>query len=196
LKVPYFSEAELLSGENGSHTYKEECYIRGLFESHDEIEVAFKEMKIRNFDPYSISKMARKMMFEQLADKKNSCQKISDMELGKSIPFNSEIDSEDIADFLPVVELESDHADVKKILSVSRCKILAEKQDFDSRVSKMTNDQKKVFDFVSERLDGQVLAFVSGPRGTGKSFLLHSLMMKMELSALIVEVLLAMLMSW
>ena len=117
------------------------------------------------------------------------------MELGKSIPFNSEIDSEDIADFLPVVELESDHvdegisADVKKILSVSRCKILAEKQDFDSRVSKMTNDQKKVFDFVSERLDGQVLAFVSGPRGTGKSFLLHSLMMKMELSALIVEVL-------
>jgi hypothetical protein len=75
LKIPYFSEAELLSGENGSHTYKEECYIRGLFESHDEIDVAFKEMKIRNFDPYSISKMARKMMFEQLADKKNSCQK-------------------------------------------------------------------------------------------------------------------------
>jgi hypothetical protein len=29
-------------------------------------------MKIRNFDPYGISKMARKMMFEQLADKKNS----------------------------------------------------------------------------------------------------------------------------
>ena len=53
----------------------------------------------------------------------------------------------------------------------------------------MTNDQKKVFDFVSERLDGQVLAFVSGPRGAEKSFLLHSLMMKMELSALIVEVL-------
>jgi hypothetical protein len=49
LKVPYFSEAELLSGENGSHTYKEECYIRGLFESHDEIEVAFKEMKICHF---------------------------------------------------------------------------------------------------------------------------------------------------
>jgi hypothetical protein len=63
--VPYFSEAELVSGENGSHTYKEECYIRGLFESHDEIDVAFKEMKIRNFDPYGISKMARKMMFEQ-----------------------------------------------------------------------------------------------------------------------------------
>ena len=65
------------------------------------------------------------------------------MEFWESIPFNSEIDSEDI----PVVELESDHvdgslfADVKKILSVSRCKILAEKQDFDSRVSKMTNDQ-------------------------------------------------------
>ena len=31
LKVTYFSEAELLSGENGSHIYKEECYIRGLF---------------------------------------------------------------------------------------------------------------------------------------------------------------------
>ena len=53
----------------------------------------------------------------------------------------------------------------------------------------MTNDQKKVFDFVSERLDGQVLAFVSGLGGTGKYFLLHYLMMKMELSALIVEVL-------
>jgi hypothetical protein len=161
LKVPYFSEAELLSGENGSHTYKEECYIRGLFESHDEIDVAFKEMKIRNFDPYSISKMARKMMFEQLQIKKILAKKISDMELGEFIPFNSEIDSEDI----PVVELESDHvdegisADVKKILSVSRCKILAEKQDFDSRVSKMTNDQKKVFDFVSERLNGQRFSF-------------------------------------
>jgi hypothetical protein len=64
-------ESTILWGENGSHTYKEEYYIRGLFESHDEIDVAFKEMKIRNFDPYGISKMARKMMFEQLADKKN-----------------------------------------------------------------------------------------------------------------------------
>jgi len=54
-----------------------ECYIRGLFESHDEIDVAFKEMKIRNFDPYSISKMARKMMFEQHADKKTLAKKIS-----------------------------------------------------------------------------------------------------------------------
>jgi hypothetical protein len=72
LKIPYFFEAELLSGENGSHTNKEECYIRSLFESHDEIDVAFKEMKIRNFDPYSISKMARKMMFEQLVDNKNT----------------------------------------------------------------------------------------------------------------------------
>jgi hypothetical protein len=86
--------------------------------------------------------MARKMMFEQLQIKKILAKKISDMELGEFIPFNSEIDSEDI----PVVELESDHvdegisADVKKILSVSRCKLLAEKQDFDSRVSKMTND--------------------------------------------------------
>ena len=110
MKVPYFSQAELLSGENGSHTYKGKCYIRALFESRDEIDVAFKEMKIRNFDPYSISKMSRKIMF--------------DMGLGESIPFKSEIDSED----MPVVELESDHvdegisADVKKILSVSRCK--------------------------------------------------------------------------
>ena len=116
LKVPYFSEAELLSGENGSHTYKEECYIRGLFESHDEIDVTFKEMKIRNVDPYSISKMARKMMFEQLADKTILAKTISDMELGEFISFNSEIDSEDI----PLVELESDKvdegisADVKK----------------------------------------------------------------------------------
>ena len=52
--------------------------------------------------------------------KKTLAKNISDMELGKSIPFNSEIDSEDIPDFLPVVELESDHvdegisADVKK----------------------------------------------------------------------------------
>ena len=66
LKVPYFSEAKLLCWENGSHTYKEECYIRDLFESHDEIDVAFKEMKIRNLDPYSISKMARKMMLNNL----------------------------------------------------------------------------------------------------------------------------------
>jgi hypothetical protein len=54
-----------------------------LFESHDEIDVAFKEMKIRNFDPYSISKMARKMMFEQLQIKKILAKKISDIELGE-----------------------------------------------------------------------------------------------------------------
>ena len=94
-------------------------------------------MKIRNFDPYSISKMARQMMFEQLADKKKFLPKNIWYGTWRSIPFNSEINSEDI----PVVELESDHvdegisADVKKILSVSMCKILAEKQDFDSRAS-------------------------------------------------------------
>ena len=66
---------------------------------------------------------------------------------------------------------------------------MREKVDLQARVSKLTTCQKKVFDHVVKHEGDQILAFITGPGGTGKSYLLHTIKLQLEFSANMVEVL-------
>ena len=48
-------------------TYKEECYMRGLFDEEDELDISFKEMKNHNIVPASIPQMAHQMLIQEMA---------------------------------------------------------------------------------------------------------------------------------
>ncbi|CAC5411251.1 unnamed protein product [Mytilus coruscus] len=48
LNVSYRSENELLSQENTSQTFKEECYLKSLFDASDALDIVFSELLILN----------------------------------------------------------------------------------------------------------------------------------------------------
>ena len=71
-------------------TYKEECYIRGIFDKEDDIDVSFKEMKERNFHPLQISRIARKMLIQEIAPLGLLKRKIADLDYGEVIPLDQD----------------------------------------------------------------------------------------------------------
>ncbi|XP_071137190.1 uncharacterized protein [Mytilus edulis] len=188
LNVSYRSENELLSQENTSQTYKEECYLRSLFDSSDALDIVFSEMTDRNFDPLQIAKMARRLLIEQISDEATLSRKIRGLELGVDVDLSDDILPQynfiqhDITGDLHSTE-------VLKLLHWSKEAILKDKTSLVQRKNQMSSSQKKVFDCIMSGTDTQTLAFITGPGGCGKSFLLHTLVLQFEFSGLIVEVL-------
>ena len=159
-----------------------------MFNTEDELDVSFKEMKKRNFDPQRIAKIAKKMLCEQLANQETLSKKIASLEYGEEIPFEGE--NLDEYESTPLIDLESDDApEIRKLLEYNKAKLMKEKLDLQSRISKLTDCQKHVFDYIVKHEGNQILAFVTGPGGTGKSFLLHTIKLQLEFSANMVEVL-------
>ncbi|CAC5390819.1 PIF1 [Mytilus coruscus] len=67
--------------------------------------------------------------------------------------------------------------------------ILNDQKSLLMRKHQMTASQKTVFDSLMSYEGNQLLAFVTGPGGCGKSFLLHTLVLQYEFNCSIVEVL-------
>ena len=188
LKVPFRNECDLISPDNESKTYKEECYIRELFNEQDELDISFHEMKRRNFDPQRIAKIARKMLLEEISDKETLSTKIIGLDYAENIPFEGE--NLDVYETTAMINIDSDDApEIQRLLQINKAKLLREKNDLKTRVSQLTDSQTKVYNHISMNQSSQILAFVTGPGGTGKSFLLHTIKLLLEFSANMVEVL-------
>ena len=139
LKVPFRSDKDLVSEDNESKTYQEECYIRELFIQEDELDVSFKEMKSRNFDPMQILKIAKKMLHEKLSDSKTIARKKRDLEYSEEIPFGEN----ELALYQSVALGERQ---IQRFLIVNRERILQDKKYLGSKVCQLTASQKTVFD--------------------------------------------------
>ena len=188
LKVPFRCEKDLISPDNESRTFKEECYIRELFIKEDELDITFQEMKSRNFDPYQIAKIAKKMLHEGMTDAHTLSKKIRDAEYGEEIPFDdTELES---YQSVPLEEPQMEmHADIQKLVVYNRMKILEDKKDLAAKIDLLTKSQRIVYDYISNHSSEHILAFVTGPGGTGKSFLLRTIVLFLESAANMVEVL-------
>ena len=188
LKVPFRSENDLISVDNDSKTFKEECYLRELFIDKDELDVSFQEMKSRNFDPSQIAKIAKKMLHEGLSNSHTLSKKIRALDYGEDIPFeNTELDAyESVPLEEPQLEMDSD---IQKLVLYNKMRILEDKKDLAVKIHQLTESQAKVYDFISSHESEQILAFITGPGGTGKSFLLRTILLFFESAAKIVEVL-------
>lgn len=88
-------------------------------------------------------------------------------------------------------ETEADlhSSEVLSILHWSKDMILNDQKSLLVRKHQMTASQKAVFDSLISYEGNQLLAFVTGPGGCGKSFLLHTLVLQYEFNCAIVEVL-------
>ncbi len=71
LKLPFrqASQNGMISPDNVSCTFKEECFLRGILDAQDEFDVNFQEMKHRSFDPLHIAMIAKQIFYAQLSDR-------------------------------------------------------------------------------------------------------------------------------
>ncbi len=134
LKVPFRSTCEVISETNKSGNYKEECFMRGLFDTQDEFDVSFQEMKYRNFDPQRIAKIAKQMLHAQLSDRKTIDQKLVELDYSEHIPFcDSELDSYQTVPLEPpqtLIEEDSrEEKSVSSLLGVNKESIIRDKLD-------------------------------------------------------------------
>jgi hypothetical protein len=67
LKVPFRSLSELLSTENITKTYQEECYLRGVASEEADAEVALLDASRRGFEPSQLRALARRMLIAEVA---------------------------------------------------------------------------------------------------------------------------------
>ena len=173
-----------------TQTYKEECYIRGIFDKEDDIDVSFKEMKERNFDPLQISRISRKMLIQEIAPLGSLKRKIADLDYGEVIPLDE--DDNNLLQYQTVslgdyCDNETDQ-DIRKLLNINRQKIIHENKDLKTKISTFTNDQKKVFNHIEANIGKQNFLFITGSGGVGKSYLLHTIVHFLELSGEMVQV--------
>ena len=172
-------------------TFKEECYLRGLFDYEDEVDTSLKEMKERNFDPPQISRVARKMLIQEIAPLGVLKKKILDMDYGEVIPLDDDDDTNVVQ--YPTISVDDYYdnetdQDIKKLLNINRQTILNETKDLKTRINQLTEDQTKVFNHVETNPETQKLIFVTGPGRVGNSYLLHTIVQFLELSGEIVQV--------
>ena len=91
---------------------------------------------------------------------------------------------------MPLEEIQTEmNPEIQKLLAYNILKILQDKQDLESKIGQLTPTQSIVFKYISEHVSEQILAFVTGPGGTGKSFLLQTIVLFFESAACMVEVL-------
>ena len=117
--IPFRDDKNLITSENVTKTFKEECYIRGVFDYKDDIDMSLNEMKERNFDPMQISKIARKMLINEIAPLSVLKKKISDLDYGEVIPIDD--DDTQLLQY-PTVHIDDCYdnetdQDIKKILN-------------------------------------------------------------------------------
>ncbi len=179
--VAFRDDKNMISPENTTKTYKEECFIKGIFDHQDDLDISFNEMKKRKFDPAQIAQTARKMLIAEMAPLAEIQQKINDLDYGDIV-----IDTEDLQEYdtVPVIDLSQEQADkeVQKLLQYNRKMIIAETINVEDRKKTFTPEQANFFTFVEQNMQTQKLTFCTGPGGTGKSYLLHTIRQYLELA--------------
>ena len=167
LKVPFRDTASFISSNNKSATFKEEAHLRELVNVENEDADALNEAEARQFDSRQIAKIAHRLALRHA--KKDSAA---------ALPLN--------LDDFPA------DADLHRFLDFSREELEEKVRAASEATSGMTPSQKTVFDFVFPRAhqEMQSLCVVTGPAGTGKSFLIKRIVAALEVKCLQEEVIL------
>ncbi|XP_065054148.1 uncharacterized protein LOC135682959 isoform X4 [Rhopilema esculentum] len=166
LNLPLRKETPVISPNNMSKTYMEECAIRNLIEEQDDAMTALQDARQRGFSLARLRKMA---------------QSLRDMDWIGEDEFNTFIDEVTTAHRADAVEDEEevtdadfnpDHADLGNLRVNDNRIDLAE---FEQTLSP---SQRLAYDYITQFLSTgkQLLTTIVGEAGTGKSYLLKGIM--------------------
>jgi hypothetical protein len=85
LKVPFRSISELLSTNNVTKTYQEECYLREVASEEEDAEVALLDASRRGFDPSQLRALARRMLIAEVAPQARLNQILTELNAGNIV---------------------------------------------------------------------------------------------------------------
>lgn len=199
--VPYRTE-DFISSENKTKTYKEECYLRELLKTEEEEAAWTLDNAIKkNLDPRDLQRLICRLIVKGFFDKDQLLSLLESRNIafddldtleGKyssTLRFIIKIlltyffftDFENDSDVLPQQELY----DTQEIFGLFEGALSLEemRRQFEEATQKLTASQMTVFEAVRVKAENkqQFLIFVTGPGGTGKSFLLKTLKALLEL---------------
>ncbi len=156
-KVAFRSVSKLISSNNQSGTYKEECFLDGLFDAQDEFDVSFHNMKHRNVDPTQIAQIANHMLHAQLADRATIQQKIVELDYSEPIAFcDNELGEYQTVPLHQDIDADNSSHGIAKLLGVNKASILKDKDTLARKITSLTGCQQAVYNHVESNYPGSV----------------------------------------
>ena len=166
LNLPLRKNAPIISPNNSSGTYMEECVIRNLLTQADDALSALHDARYRGFSFDRLRRMAQSLLdmnwigedeFNVFIDEVAAIRTANEPEDAQEVTdadFNPE--HADLAD----IKMNSNHVDLAKFEEI------------------LSPSQKQAYDFITQSLTSgnQLLTAIIGEAGTGKSYLLKGIM--------------------
>ena len=179
LEVPHRSDV-FLSSCNKTKTFHEECILRGIFAQGEDAEEALEHAARRNFDPERIQAIARRMLQEQICDHNIINSKLRGLNIGEiDINHNEQLEVEEESIAAGCVPDQHVHFAMKWKTScpysTTADSIQQDHKTLATHIEMLTPSQLAVFSYIKQTSGSkQILAFVTGGGGCGKSFFLHT----------------------
>ena len=178
IEVPFRSEGDLMSEDNVSKTYKEECFLRGLTKQDEDALASLEEASNRNFNIKYIHRIAKMLILKNMGAQEAVNEKLRGLGLGEVNVDDGDHDNEDdwskqchMLDHPPG---EAERSDLIRLLGHNPVSIVSDEQELRERVASLKPSQMEAFQLMTDLSEKQRLLFVTGPGGTGKSFLIHT----------------------
>ena len=168
LKVP-FRTTEFLSPHNASHTLQEECVLRGIVEQGEEAERDLKRQIESEYGIPGIRRAARKLVAKVLQGE--DLDEVDGISENGERPGPRALAMDHFSSEISEAGMETEQ--LRKIWNPIVREMVAMNEKLKKK-NKLTASQARILDHVTQRLTHreQILGAVTGPGGTGKSFLI------------------------
>ncbi len=172
---PFRSEGDLISALNVSKTFKEECFLRELVKQDEDALASLEDASNRNFGVKYIHRLAKMLILQNVGAQEAVNDKLRDLGLGEvNADADDNSDEESHAQFLDHPPGEADRSDLMQLLGHNPFSAVSDEQELRGRISSLKPSQMHAFQLMTDVSEKQRLMFVTGPGGTGKSFLIHT----------------------
>ena len=166
LNLPLRKNTPIISPNNSSGTYMEECVIRNLFTQADDALSALHDARYREFSFHRLHRMAHFLL-----DMNWIGEEEFNVFIDLVAAFRTANESENIKEVIDA-DFNPEHADLANLKKNSNHVDLAKFEDT------LSPSQKQAYDFItqSHTSGNQLLTAIIGEAGTGKSYLLKGIM--------------------
>ena len=172
----------MLSNINISKTCKE-CYLRDLIKQEDAIS-SLEDAAKRNFNVHYIHRLAKMLILQNREASETVKSNLRDLGLGEvDLDGDDKCDDQSrvegaCADLPPGV---GQSTDLINLVECNPTRLVKDEEELHIRIKSLTLSQIEAFQLMTNSSQ-QRLLLVTGPGGTGKSFLIHSVVGHLTLS--------------
>jgi ATP-dependent DNA helicase PIF1 len=177
--MPFRSFTELISNINITKTFKEECIIKNLWVlEEDQLDVELNTLKKIDLKDEAI-KLFMRNNFASETNKQNSKSYFDEN------VFNLENNLQETDNIIEEIE-DNGQYNLNTYIRINS-NLISEINTLEIKLQTLSSDQKEVMDYIKANLDHQMLIFLSGEGGCGKTYLINIINSMMTMNGLTVR---------